>query len=164
MQNLSTRFTTLEAAIVHFGKLNVDDFDHKLLALLRNDARRSVASLTTELGSSRATIRTRIDKLVQSGVIADFTIAVRDLAQQNHVRAVMLIAVEGRGVEKVMRRLKGFPEVRRLHSTNGKWDLVAEVATETLAEFDGLLNFGRQIEGITSTETNILLSSPKNLP
>ena len=142
----------------------MDDLDHRLLALLRNDARRSVASLATELDSSRATVRTRIDKLVQSGVIAGFTISVRDLAQQNHVRAVMLIAVEGRGVEKVMRRLKGFPEVRRLHSTNGRWDLIAEVVTDTLSEFDGLLNRVRQIEGITSTETNILLSSPKNLP
>ncbi len=142
----------------------MDDLDHRLLALLRNDARRSVASLATELDSSRATVRTRIDKLVQSGVIAGFTISVRDLGQQTHVRAVMLIAVEGRGVDKVMRRLMGFPEVRRLHSTNGRWDLIAEVVTDTLAEFDGLLNRVRQIEGITSTETNILLSSPKNLP
>ena len=88
----------------------------------------------------------------------------RDLGQQTHVRAVMLIAVEGRGVEKVMRRLRGFPEVRRLHSTNGRWDLIAEVVTDTLADFDGLLNRVREFEGITSTETNILLSSPKNLP
>lgn len=142
----------------------VDDLDHRLLTLLRTEARRPVASLAAELEVSRATVRARIDRLVRSGIIAGFTISVRDPSERNQVRAVMLIAVEGHGVEKVMRRLAGFPEVRRLHTTNGRWDIVAEVVTDALAAFDALLNRIRLIEGITATETNILLSSPKDLP
>jgi DNA-binding Lrp family transcriptional regulator len=101
--------------------------------------------------------------MVSSGVISGFTIVVRDPAQRNHVRAVALIAVEGKGVRQVMRRMHGFPEVRRLHSTNGRWDIVAELVTDTLAGFDTLLNRIREIDGITATETNILLSSSKDL-
>ncbi len=101
--------------------------------------------------------------MLKSGVIGGFTIVVRDPSQRNHVRAVMLIAVEGKGVERVMRRMHGFPEVRRLHSTNGRWDIIAEVVTDTLATFDGLLNRVRAIDGIAATETNILLSSSKDL-
>ena len=142
----------------------MDDLDHRLLALLRNDARRSVASLAGELDVSRATIRVRLDRLLQSGVISGFTIMVSEQSERNHVRAMMLIAVEGRGVDKVMKRLQGYPEVRRLHSTNGRWDIVAELVTDTLASFDGLLNRIRLIDSITSTETSILLSSPKDLP
>jgi len=141
----------------------MDDLDHRLLAIMRNDARRSIASLASELDASRATIRTRLDKLVRSGVIGGFTIVVRDPTQRNHVRAITLIAVEGNGVEKVMRRMHGFPEVRRLHSTNGRWDIVAELVTDTLEAFDGLLHRIRAIDGITSTETSILLSSSKDL-
>lgn len=141
----------------------MDDLDRRLLALLRSDARRSVASLAAELDASRATIRARIDKLVASGVISGFTVQVRDPARHDNVRAVMLIAVEGRGAEKVMRRLHGYPEVRRLHTTNGRWDIVAELVTDTLAAFDGLINRIREIDGITSSETSILLSSPKDL-
>ena len=141
----------------------MDDLDHRLLALLRNDARRSIASLASELDASRATIRARLDRMLRSGVISGFTTVVRDPSQRNHVRAVALIAVEGKGVEKVMRRMHGFPEVRRLHSTNGRWDIVAELVTDTLAAFDGLLNRIRAIDGITATETSILLSSPKDL-
>jgi DNA-binding Lrp family transcriptional regulator len=141
----------------------MDDLDHRLLALMRSDARRSIASLASELDASRATVRARLDKLVRSGVISGFTIVVRDPSQKNHVRAVMLIAVEGKGVDKVMRRMHGYPEVRRLHSTNGRWDIVAEIVTDTLAAFDTLLNRIREIDGITSTETSILLSSPKDL-
>jgi DNA-binding Lrp family transcriptional regulator len=142
----------------------MDDLDHKLIALLRSDARRSVASLAAELETSRATIRARLDRLVADGVIKGFTIEVRGPASSHHVRAMMLIAVEGRGVEKVMRRLQGFPEVRRLHSTNGRWDIVAELVTDTLAAFDALINRIRMIDGITSSETSILLSSVKDLP
>jgi DNA-binding Lrp family transcriptional regulator len=141
----------------------MDDLDHRLLALLRSDARRSVASLAAELDASRATIRSRLDRLLSSGVVSGFTVVVRDPSQRHHVRAIMLIAVEGKGVTKVMRRLHGFPEVRRLHSTNGRWDIVAELVTDTLAGFDQLLSKIREIDGITATETNILLSSPKDL-
>jgi DNA-binding Lrp family transcriptional regulator len=141
----------------------MDDLDHRLLAIMRNDARRSIASLASELDASRATIRTRLDKLVRSGVIGGFTVVVRDPSHRNHVRAITLIAVEGKGVEKVMRRMHGFPEVRRLHSTNGRWDIVAELVTDTLEAFDGLLHRIRAIDGITSTETSILLSSSKDL-
>ncbi|MFA5901895.1 MAG: Lrp/AsnC family transcriptional regulator [Hyphomicrobium sp.] len=142
----------------------MDDLDHRLLALLRSDARRSVASLAAELDASRATIRARLDRMLRSGVVSGFTVVVRDPSQRNHVRAIALIAVEGKGVEKVMRRLHGFPEVRRLHSTNGRWDIVAELVADTLAAFDRLLHRIREIDGITATETSILLSSPKDLP
>jgi DNA-binding Lrp family transcriptional regulator len=141
----------------------MDDLDHSLLALLRSDSRRSIAALAAELDTSRATVRARLDKLVRTSVIGGFTIVVRDPTQRNHVRAIMLIAVEGKGVDKVMRRMHGLPEVRRLHSTNGRWDIVAELVTDTLATFDGLINRIREIDGITSTETSILLSSPKDL-
>lgn len=142
----------------------MDDLDHKLLALLRNDARRSVAALAGDLKVARATVRARIDRLLETGVIGGFTIAVREEASRHQVRAVMMIAVEGRGVDKVMRRLHGYPEVRKLHSTNGRWDIVAELVTDTLVAFDALLGRIRALDGIASTETNILLSSPKNLP
>lgn len=143
---------------------NMDDLDHKLIALLRSDARRSVAALAGDLGVSRATVRSRIDRLLETGVISGFTIAVREQASRHQVRAVMMIAVEGRGLDKVLKRLHGYPEVRKLHSTNGRWDVVAELVTDTLPAFDALLGRIRSIDGITSTETNILLSSPKDLP
>ena len=59
--------------------------------------------------------------------------------------------------------MHGFPEVRRLHSTNGRWDIVAELVTNTLPAFDGLLSRIREIDGIAATETSILLSSSKDL-
>jgi DNA-binding Lrp family transcriptional regulator len=142
----------------------MDDLDYKIIALLRSDARRPAASLAAELGVSRATVRSRMDRLVDNGVIRGFTIAVHDHATRNLVRALMMIEVEGKAGAKVVKRLYGYPEVRRLHSTNGQWDLVAELVASSLGEFDELLNRIRSVEGIKSTETSLLLSSPKDNP
>jgi len=142
----------------------MDDLDYKMIALLRSDSRRPVASLAAELGVSRATIRSRIDRLIESGVIRGFTIAVHDNATRNLVRAVMMIEVEAKASSKVVKRLYGYPEVRKLHSTNGHWDLVAELVAGSLGEFDELLNRIRTVDGLKSTDTSILLASPKDMP
>jgi DNA-binding Lrp family transcriptional regulator len=142
----------------------MDDLDYKMITLLRSDARRPVASLAAELGVSRARVRSRIDRLIESGVIRGFTIAVHDNATRNLVRAVMMIEVEAKASNKVVKRLYGYPEVRKLHSTNGHWDLVAELVAGSLEEFDELLNRIRTVEGIKSTDTSILLASPKDNP
>ena len=142
----------------------MDDLDYKMIALLRSDARRPVASLAAELGVSRATVRSRIDKLVDTGVIRGFTIAIHDNATRNLVRAVMMIEVEGKSSDKVVKRLYGYPEIRKIHSTNGHWDLVAELVAGSLGEFDEPLNRIRSTDGIKSTDTSIFLSSPKDIP
>ena len=61
----------------------------------------------------------------------------------------------------VVRALKGFPEVDRIHTTNGRWDLVAELDVATLADFSAALDRIRQLEGIAATETSILLATHK---
>ena len=139
----------------------MDDLDQRLLSLLRSDARRSVASLSAELGVSRATVRARVDRLVADQVILGFTVVLRSGVQAQAVRAITLIEVEGRAAEAVIGRLHGFPEVRRISTTNGRWDIVAEVETESLERFDDTLRRIRQVAGIVSTETSILLSARK---
>jgi DNA-binding Lrp family transcriptional regulator len=55
--------------------------------------------------------------------------------------------------------LTKIPEVQAVHSTNGIWDLIAEIGTETLEQFDKVLTDIRRNDGITKSETNLLLST-----
>ncbi len=153
------RFDSLISIMYQNG---MDDLDHRLLSLLRADSRRSVASLADELGVSRATVRARIDRLVEDHVILGFTVTVRSGAQRQALRAITMIEVEGRAAESVVARLNGFPEVRTLYTTNGRWDIIAEIETDTLEGFDNTLRRMRLIPGIASTETSILLSARKS--
>jgi DNA-binding Lrp family transcriptional regulator len=135
------------------------ELDRRLLAVLREDGRAPVAELARRLGVTRATVNARLDRLVASGVIVGFTVRVRDDAADAGVRAVSLIEVEGRSTDAVIRQLRGFPEIEALYTTNGAWDLVAEVRTPDLAGFDRLLGRIRSVEGVLNSETSLLLSS-----
>jgi DNA-binding Lrp family transcriptional regulator len=71
----------------------------------------------------------------------------------------MMLGIEGRGTEKVMRALGGMVEVQAVHSTNGTWDLIVEIGTETLDALDGALFAIRRMDGVTRSETSLLLST-----
>ena len=88
-------------------------------------------------------------------------ISTRPDAQSNRVRAVMSIAIEGERSGVVVRALQGLPEVSAIHTTNGRWDLIADLDVETLADFSVALDRIRQLEGIAATETSILLATHK---
>ena len=137
----------------------MDDTDRRLLALLREDGRMSVSELARRLDVARATVTSRLDRLVSAGVIIGFTVRVRDEAAPFVVRAMTLIEVEGRTTDAVIRRLRGFAEIQSLHTTNGAWDLVAELGADSLAHFDAVLGRIRSIEGVLNSETSLLLSS-----
>jgi DNA-binding Lrp family transcriptional regulator len=141
----------------------LDDIDVRLISTLRRDARRSISDLAHDIGVSRATVRARLDRLIASGQIAGFTVQLRSDLQDQAVRAIMLIEVEGKATEQVVARLGGMPEVLALHATNGRWDLVAELGTPDLPSFDEALRRIRQVEGIAATETNLLLSTRKRV-
>ena len=139
----------------------MDDTDRKLLALLYENARLPVASLATILGISRATVQKRLDRLVADGNIAGFTIKMGAGAEPERVRAIMMIEIEGERSEPVLRALQRLPEVAAVHTTNGRWDLVAEIKTDGLDTFDQALRRIREMKGIASSETSLLLSTHK---
>ena len=137
----------------------MDELDRKLLALLRADSRTPAATLAAQLKVSRGTVQNRITRMQAQGVIQGFTIRTRPELDSQRVRAVMCIAVEGERSAAVVRRLKGFPAVERIHTTNGRWDLIAELEVGNLAEFSRALDDIRTVEGISATETSLLLAS-----
>ncbi|MDI5925833.1 Lrp/AsnC family transcriptional regulator [Rhizobium leguminosarum] len=141
--------------------ISVDDLDTELLSALRHNARISVSSLAAMTGASRATVAARIERLVASGTIVGFTIRTGHETRSAGVRAIVMIEVLGKLADRVADQLRGLPQVRALHSTNGKWDFVAELEDRDLAAFDETLRRIRLINGINSTETNILLKTSK---
>ncbi|TBO28403.1 Lrp/AsnC family transcriptional regulator [Aquabacterium lacunae] len=137
----------------------MDPLDHDLIALLRQDARLSVATLADKLGVSRGTVTNRIRKLEDSGVITGYTVRLRPDSRPQEIRAWMSIAVEGNDMRTVIAKLLGEPGVAALHDTNGRWDLLAELRAEHLAGLSQVLERIRLIKGISSTETSIHLET-----
>lgn len=138
---------------------DMDELDQQLLAALRADGREPVATLARRLGVTRATVNSRLDRLVQSGTVLGFTVRVREENDPRSVRAIALIEVEGRSTDDVIKKLRGLPEIHSLHTTNGGWDLVAEIRTLSLGNFDRVLGQIRSVDGVVNSETSLLLSS-----
>lgn len=137
----------------------MDDTDRALIALLRQDARLSVADLAHKLKVSRGTVTNRMRKLEDDGVVVGYTVRLRPDAEPNQIRAWCGVVVEGNHSRAVINHLLGEPGVAALHDTNGRWDLLAELRADTMAELSQVLERVRLIKGIRATETSILLAS-----
>ncbi|GAN54562.1 Lrp/AsnC family transcriptional regulator [Tanticharoenia sakaeratensis] len=134
-----------------------DALDRQLIALLRRDGRAPVAKLAQALGVTRATVQIRLDRLLESGAILGFTVRARE--HHDGIRAIMLIEVSGRSTSAVIRNLRTVPELHALHTTNGSWDLIAEIRAETLQDFDRVLREVRMVDGVLNSETSLILST-----
>ena len=139
----------------------MDSTDRRLLALLRDDARMSVAAMAKVLGVARGTVQNRLTRLEADGVIVGYTVRLKLEDPDQRIRALMTVAVEGNRTDEVLKALRGDPAVCALHTTNGRWDIVAELRTESLEAVDRVLGRIRKIAGISNTETSLLLSSQK---
>ncbi|MDW4547888.1 Lrp/AsnC family transcriptional regulator [Defluviimonas sp. D31] len=137
----------------------MDETDQALIAALRRDGRASLSELAARLGLARATVRARMERLMARGEIQGFTVVTRGDLTAMPVRGLMMIGIEGRGADRVVARLSGLPEVQAVHSTNGRWDLIAEIGTRTLEEFDRVLAMIRKLDGVTASETSLMLAT-----
>ena len=137
----------------------MDDKDRQLISLLRDNARRPISALATALGVSRGTVQNRIDRLLADGTILGFTLRLRRDVPRAAIRAITLVEVEGERTDRIIKALRGYPEVHAVHTTNGRWDLVLELDTDTLEAFDLALRRIREVKGIANSETSLLLSS-----
>ncbi|MEQ6204160.1 Lrp/AsnC family transcriptional regulator [Sulfitobacter sp. HNIBRBA2951] len=140
----------------------MDVTDERLIAALRHDARASLSDLALTLGLSRTTVRARLARLQQAGDIVGFSVVTRGDVARDPVRGMMMIEIEGRGATRIKRQLATMAQLRAVHSTNGRWDLIVEIGTTTLEEFDRVLDRIRQLDGVVASETSLLLSTQKS--
>ncbi len=139
----------------------MDTTDRQLLSLLRDNARMPVAALAKALGVARGTVQNRLARLEADGIIVGYTVRLKLPAEDQRIRALMTVAVEGNRTDEVLKALRGDPAVCALHTTNGRWDIVAELRTDSLEAVDRVLGRIRLIDGISNTETSLLLSTHK---
>lgn len=136
-----------------------DPIDRALLALLRENARRSTADLARELGLSRTTVQSRIERLERARVIAGYTVRVDDAIEAALVRAHVMVTVGPKQTGAIEAALRRIPEVRSLHSVSGAFDLLAVVAAPSIQQLDALIDRIGALDGVERTTSAIVLST-----
>ena len=110
--------------------MELDAKDRKLISLLRENARLPISSLAHHLDVSRATVQNRITRLTDKGIIQGFSVRLKTDVGISQIRAITMIQARARKTTDVLKKLSGIPEICALHTTNGRWDIVAEINAE----------------------------------
>ncbi|APG46585.1 Lrp/AsnC family transcriptional regulator [Phaeobacter porticola] len=138
--------------------MQTDETDQNLLTLLRENARRPVADLARRLGLARTTVQARIERLESSGVISGYTLRTSAQARPP-LQATVLISIEPRSGPEVLARLRGLPGVEVVHTTSGRFDLLAQVVAQTTTELDETIDRIGEARGVRSSESLIHLAT-----
>ncbi len=135
----------------------MDDLDQRLISELRINARASIPTLASILGVARGTVQSRMERLIASGMIAGFTVRLKDHGPTDMIKGIMMVELTGRNIKNVISSLRKNPGFAALNITNGSWDLIAEIEVPNMNEFHRLVTTVRAMEGIAKTETHLFL-------
>lgn len=138
--------------------MQIDETDTRLLAELGANARLPLATLARRLGLARSTLQARLERLERTGVIAGYTVVVGTPIRPR-LRATALISVEPRAAAGVIQRLGSLSTVEQVHTTSGRFDLIATLVAETTEALDATLDRIGETRGVRGSESLIHLST-----
>ncbi|HUJ00608.1 MAG TPA: Lrp/AsnC family transcriptional regulator [Usitatibacter sp.] len=137
----------------------LDAGDRKLLALLKEDARLSTAALARALGVARTTVVERLKRLQRNGVVAGYTVRLHPRVQGRMLRVHVLLRVDAKRGEAVVKALREIPQVRAVYAISGAFDSLAFVEGESTEEIDQMLDAIGALPGVVSTQSSLVLST-----
>ena len=137
----------------------LDETDERLLALLRDDARQTIAQLAKELGISRGQIYSRLARLEEEGVVAGYTVRLGNAFAAARIRAHTMIKTLPRHRSEVEAGLARLPQVQSIHAISGEYDIIAMLEAEDSAQLNALIDIIGLLEGIERTTSSVILAT-----
>ena len=137
--------------------------DTKILGLLIKDGRATFADIARDLKVSRAHVRERVQKLIDEGVIEQFTAVVNPEKLGKAVSAFFDVQVAPVNIQEIARELSAQPEVVSLYIMNDMQSLHMHTLTEDIAmleQFSTNYLFGK--EGVRNVDCKTLMTRLKN--
>jgi len=139
----------------------MDELDRRIVAILQADGRASNAKIAREVGVSEGTIRRRLKRLVQQGLIT-VTAIVEPAKLGYQTEALIGVQVDPNRMDAVSSDLSKFREVSQVSMATGAFDIFAWVNVRNADELGGFLkNKVGGVTGVRRTETFVILGTPK---
>jgi Lrp/AsnC family transcriptional regulator for asnA, asnC and gidA len=140
----------------------LDALDKSILRILQENGRASYSEIARRIGIPESTVRLRVKKLVERGVIRKFAALINPFKAGYSIVAFIAVDAEPGKVKEAAEKLSKLPEVDVLGIATGAHDILMQVTVRDLQELeDFLIEKLGSIEGIKSTETSILTSVRK---
>ncbi|GAA1594540.1 Lrp/AsnC family transcriptional regulator [Actinomadura kijaniata] len=135
----------------------LDEIDQRIVEELSRDARVSVRALAERLHISRANAYSRLDRLLEDGVVRGFTVRLDPVKAGFGTSVYVTLKIEQNSWRTVCDRLRGLPAVRHFALLGGDFDVLALVRVRDAAELRALvLHEFHSIPGVRSTRTLVI--------
>lgn len=141
--------------------VNLDKIDEIILNMLQEDARKSFREVAEKAGVSEATIHVRVKRLLRKGVIKGFKAIVDPKQVGKSTTAFVLIKADQRAFAKAINKIKRIESVYEVHDVTGSYYAILKVRVKDTEELASLIDKIGSIEGVTATETAVVLRSLK---
>ena len=139
---------------------NLNSIDEKIIKILKNDSRKSFVEIANDIGMSESAVRRRVKNLQDIGVIKKFTV---DLGPSNKTSAITLISVSSTAdTSNVSKRLLGLKGVEVVYEITGQFDIATIIIAPTILEINSYIDEIRKIDGVSDTNTVIILRTLSN--
>ena len=142
----------------------MDAIDVKILEILEKNARISVSEISGQVSLSLSAVSERLKKLEASKVIKEYaTILDSDVLGKDLSVIMNISLVNPHVTSKFMDIVDKEREILECHYITGEYDYALKITTESTKALEIIMNKIKSIEGINKTQTNVILSTIKNL-
>jgi Lrp/AsnC family transcriptional regulator, regulator for asnA, asnC and gidA len=139
---------------------NLNSIDAKIIKILKNDSRKSFVEIANVIGMSESAVRRRVKNLQDIGVIKKFTI---DMGPSNKTSAITLISVSSTAdTSNVSDRLLNLKGIEVVYEITGQYDIATIIVAPTILEINSYIDEIRKIDGVSDTNTVIILRTLGN--
>lgn len=138
----------------------LDEIDTQILALLREDARRTISDIAERVNLSPAPVKRRIERLERSGVIAGYTVMLDHSTLGTSLEAFTELRFTGdTDVDHIIAAARDIPEVVELFTTAGDPDALARIRVDDVKHLRRVINQLRRRGEVTSTKTLMVVGT-----
>ncbi|MBM1171519.1 Lrp/AsnC family transcriptional regulator [Microvirga arabica] len=139
----------------------LDRTDQELLLLLADNARKPAVELARRLKISRATVQSRIARLVDLGIIRRFTVELGAEEAERLIEAFVLVRLTAKDSAPTINAIRRIEAVTSIHTLNGRFDLIADIRVRTMSELDAVLLTIRKLPDVVETESSVRMTRRK---
>ncbi len=134
----------------------MDQLDRRIIAALQHNARDSTTNIAAKLGVARTTVHERINRMEERGIIAGYSVVLRQAQDEAKVQVVVLLEVQQKETTRIIKRLQAYPEVKLCLSINGDFDLLLSAEAPRIEDLDVLVDELAAIPGVLRTNTSVV--------
>ncbi|AGN00867.1 transcriptional regulator [Salinarchaeum sp. Harcht-Bsk1] len=132
----------------------MDDLDREILSILRRDSRTPYTEIADEVDTSEGTVRNRVERMLEDGVIERFTVA----THTGNIKAMIEVEVDvDVDTQAVSESMADWAQVDFVWMVSGEQDIVLVVDAPDTQGVNDLITQARELSEVVNTKTRLIL-------